>query len=87
MDRLLVCKKIEKMRRLSFDRLEDHEEIARLSFANAYELFVGNMTFDELSQQDEFYLPKNWEDPKVLLQYFEGEEEYEKCNQIIKKTT
>jgi hypothetical protein len=75
------------MRRLSFDRLEDHAEIARLSFDNAYELFVGNMTFDELSQQDEFYLPKDWEDAEVLLQYFEGEEEYEKCNQIIKKTT
>ena len=73
------------MRRLSFDRLEDHEEIARLSFANAYDLLVGNITFDELSQQDEFYLPKDWEDPKVLLQYFEGEEEYEKCNQIIKQ--
>ena len=72
------------MRRLSFDRLEDHAEIARLSFNNAYELFVGNTTFDELSQQDEFYLPKDWEDPKVLLRYFEGEEEYEKCNQIIK---
>ena len=72
------------MRRLSFDRLEDHEEIARLSFANAYELFVGNTTFDELSQQDEFYLQKNWEDAEVLLRYFEREEEYEKCNQIIK---
>ena len=73
------------MRRLDFDRLEDHAEIARLSFDNAYELFVGNTTFDELSQQDEFYLPKDWQDPKVLLQYFEGEEEYEKCNQIIKQ--
>ena len=75
------------MKQLSFDRLEDHEEIARLSFANAYELFVGNITFDELSQQDEFYLPKDWENAEVLLQYFEEEEEYEKCNQIIKKTT
>ena len=73
------------MRRLSFNRLEDHAEIARLSFANAYELFVGNTTFDELSQQDEFYLPKNWEDAEVLLRYFETEEEYEKCNQIINK--
>ena len=71
------------MRRLSFNRLEDHAEIARLSFANAYELFVGNTTFDELSQQDEFYLPKDWEDAEVLLRYFEGEEEYEKCNQIM----
>ena len=73
------------MRRLDFDRLEDHAEIARLSFANAYDLFVGNITFDELSQQDEFYLPKNWQDAEVLLQYFEAEEEYEKCNQIIKQ--
>ena len=73
------------MRRLDFDRLEDHAEIARLSFDNAYDLFVGNITFDELSQQDEFYLPKNWQDAEVLLQYFEAEEEYEKCNQIIKQ--
>ena len=73
------------MRRLDFDRLEDHAEIARLSFDNAYELFVGNITFDELSQQDEFYLPKDWQDAEVLLQYFEAEEEYEKCNQIIKQ--
>ena len=73
------------MRRLDFDRLEDHAEIARLSFDNAYDLFVGNITFDELSQQDEFYLPKDWQDAEVLLQYFEAEEEYEKCNQIIKQ--
>ena len=73
------------MRRLDFDRLEDHAEIARLSFDNAYELFVGNITFDELSQQDEFYLPKDWQDAEVLLRYFEAEEEYEKCNQIIKQ--
>ena len=72
------------MRRLNFDRLEDHEEIARRSFSNAYELFVGNMTFDELSQQDEFYLPKDWEDADVLLRYYEGEEEYERCDNIIK---
>jgi len=72
------------MKQLSFDRLEDHEEIARVSFDNAYELLVGNMTFDELSQQDEFYLPKDWEDAEVLLRYYEEEEEYEKCNNIIK---
>jgi hypothetical protein len=75
------------MKQLSFDRLEDHEEIARLSFANAYELIVGNMTFDELSQQDEFYLPKDWEDPNVLLQYYEAEEEYERCINIVKSIT
>jgi len=73
------------MKQLSFDRLEDHEEIARRSFENAYELFVGNMTFDELTQQDEFYLPKDWEDPEVLLRYYEEEEDYEKCNEIISK--
>ena len=73
------------MKQLSFDRLEDHEEIARLSFSNAYELLVGNITFDELSQQDEFYLPKDWEDAEVLLRYYEEEEDYERCNEIIKQ--
>ncbi len=72
-------------KKLSFDRLEDHEEIARLSFANAYELLVGNMTFDELSQQDEFYLPKDHDDAEVLLRYYEEEEDYERCNEIIKQ--
>jgi len=73
------------MKQLSFDRLEDHEEIARRSFENAYDLLVGKTTFDELSQQDEFYLPKDWEDPEVLLRYYEEEEDYEKCNEIISK--
>jgi len=72
------------MKKLSFDRLEDHEAIASISFRNAYDLLVGNKTFDELSQQDEFYLPKDWEDAEVLLRYYEEEEEYEKCNNIIK---
>tara|TARA_R110002020_G_scaffold41020_8_gene120969 strand:- start:987 stop:1178 length:192 start_codon:yes stop_codon:yes gene_type:complete len=44
---------------------------------------VGETTYDKLSEQHEFYLPVDHEDPKVLLKYFEGEEEYEKC-QIIK---
>ena len=73
------------MKQLSFDRLEDHEEIARRSFENAYDLHVGKTTFDELSQQDEFYLPKDWEDPEVLLRYYEEEEDYERCNEIISK--
>ena len=73
------------MKQLSFDRLEDHEAIASISFHNAYDLLVGNMTFDELSQQDEFYLPKDWEDPEVLLRYYEEEEDYERCNEIISK--
>jgi hypothetical protein len=72
-------------KKLSFDRLEDHEEIARLSFSNAYELLVGNMTFDELAQQDEFYLPKDHDDAEVLLRYYEEEEDYERCNEIIKQ--
>jgi len=29
-------------------------------------------------------LPKDWEDAEVLLRYYEEEEEYEKCNNIIK---
>jgi len=30
-------------------------------------------------------LPKDWEDPAVLLRYYEEEEDYEKCNEIISK--
>ena len=72
------------MKKLEWDNYEDLAEIVSLSFANAYDLLVGNTTFDELSQQEEFYLPKDWEDPEVLLRYYEEEEDYEKCNEIIK---
>jgi len=72
------------MKKLEWDNYEDLAEIVSLSFANAYDLLVGNTTFDELSEQDEFYLPKDWEDPEVLLRYYEEEEDYEKCNEIIK---
>ncbi len=75
------------MKKLEWDNYEDLAEIVSLSFANAYDLLVGNITFDELSQQDEFYLPKDWEDPNVLLQYYEAEEEYERCINIVKSIT
>ena len=73
------------MKKLEWDNYEDLAEIVDLSFRNAYDLLVGNKTFDELSQQDEFYLPKDWEDPEVLLRYYEEEEDYERCNEIISK--
>jgi hypothetical protein len=73
------------MKKLEWDNYEDLAEIVSLSFANAYDLLVGNMTFDELSEQDEFYLPKDWEDAEVLLRYYEEEEDYERCNEIIKQ--
>ena len=72
------------MKKLEWDNYEDLAEIVSLSFANAYDLLVGNTTFDELSEQEEFYLPKDWEDAEVLLRYYEEEEDYEKCNEIIK---
>ena len=59
------------MKKLEWDNYEDLAEIVSLSFANAYDLLVGNTTFDELSQQEEFYLPKDWEDPEVLLRYYD----------------
>lgn len=72
------------MKKLEWDNYEDLQGIVDLSFQNAYDLLVGKTTFDELSQQDEFYLPKDWEDPEVLLRHYEAEEDYEKCNEIIK---
>ena len=56
----------------------------RSSWLNAYNLMIGKTTYGELSKNKTFYLPVDHEDPEVLLRYFEGKEEYEKC-QTIKK--
>ena len=55
----------------------------RQSYLNAYNLFVGKTTYDELANQGEFYLPVNHDNKNVLLNYFESTEEYEKCSKII----
>jgi len=56
----------------------------RVSYLNAYNLFVGETTMDELANQGEFYLPVDHDDKDMLLDYFESTEEYEKCSKIIK---
>jgi len=56
----------------------------RVSYLNAYNLFVGETTIDELANQGEFYLPVDHDDKDMLLDYFESTEEYEKCSKIIK---
>ena len=53
------------------------------SYLNAYNLLVGETTYEELSSQDSFYLPVNHEDPMVILKYYESVEDYEKCNEIL----
>jgi hypothetical protein len=60
------------------------KENMRQSYLNAYNLFVGKTTYDELANQGEFYLPVNHDNKNVLLNYFESTEEYEKCSKIIK---
>ncbi len=54
------------------------------SYHNAYQLLIGATDYDKLAEQEVFYLPKNHEDPEVILRYYESVEEYEMCNQIIK---
>ena len=54
------------------------------SYHNAYQLLIGATDYDKLAEQEAFYLPKNHEDPEVILRYYESIEEYEKCNEIIK---
>jgi hypothetical protein len=54
------------------------------SYHNAYQLLIGATDYDKLAEQEAFYLPKNHEDPEVILRYYESLEEYEKCNQINK---
>jgi len=56
----------------------------RRSYLNAYNLFVGETTYDELANGGEFYLPVNHDDKSMLLDYFESTEEYEKCSELIK---
>lgn len=54
------------------------------SYYNAYQLLIGETTYDRLAEQEVFYLPENHEDPNVVLRYYESVEDYEKCNKIIK---
>tara|TARA_R110000782_G_scaffold203922_3_gene292484 strand:+ start:195 stop:335 length:141 start_codon:yes stop_codon:yes gene_type:complete len=44
---------------------------------------VGETTIDELANGGEFYLPVDHDDKGMLLGYFEGTEEYEKCSRIL----
>jgi len=54
------------------------------SYHNAYLLLIGETTYDELAEQEMFYLPENHEDPDVVLRYYESIEDYEKCKKIMK---
>jgi hypothetical protein len=65
-------------------------EILSEAFDNAYLIITGKSTFDEiLDSKDEVMLPFNvLEDEEcdvdILIQYYEGEEEYEKCSELMK---
>jgi hypothetical protein len=56
-------------------------------YYNAYQLLTGDTTYDELAEQEEFYLPENHEDPQVVLEYYESIEDYEKCKNIIERNS
>jgi len=62
-----------------------NSEIVDQSYNNAFDLLLGNISFDDLAERNEFYLPEDYEDPKVVLQYFEDIEDYEKCIEIRDK--
>jgi hypothetical protein len=55
------------------------------SYDNAYRLMIGEIDYKELGNK--FWLPVDHEDPNVLLNHYESEEEYEKCNNIVKIIT
>jgi len=56
-------------------------------YYNAYQLLIGETTYDELAEQGEFFLPENHEDPNVVLKYYESIEDYEKCKKIIERNS
>lgn len=53
------------------------------AYHNAYLLITGRITYDELAENEVFYLPENHEDPQVVLKYYESIEDYEKCEEIM----
>ena len=55
------------------------------AYVNSYRLLVGETTYEELSKDGSFLLPKNHEDPLVTLEYFQKIEDYEKCIKIRDK--
>ena len=55
------------------------------SYLNAYNLLVGETTYEELCSKGSFYLPVDHEDPMVTLKHYESVEDYEKCNKILKQ--
>ena len=52
------------------------------AYENSYKLLMGETTYDELGEKGPFLLPKNHEDPRVTMQYFEEIEDYDKCIKI-----
>lgn len=54
-------------------------------YENSYKLLMGETTYEELSKDGSFLLPKNHEDPLVTLKYFQEIEDYEKCIKIRDK--
>ena len=54
-------------------------EIVDQSYQNALGLLLGNLSFEDLEERGEFYLPSDYDDPKVVLEYFEDIEDYETC--------
>ena len=50
-------------------------EIVDQSYQNALGLLLGNLSFEDLEERGEFYLPSDYDDPQVVLEYFEDIEE------------
>ena len=57
------------------------------SYYNAYRLLIGATDYDRLAEHGVFYLPENHEDPDVVLRYYESIEDYEKCKNIIERSS
>ena len=54
-------------------------EIVDQSYKNALGLLLGTLSFEDLEEKGEFYLPSDYDDPKIILEYFEDIEDYETC--------
>ena len=66
-------------------------EILDLAMNNTYNLIIGDTTLEKLLDEGKDFMPllcdpqnTTPQDIENLLQYYEGEEEYEKCSKILK---
>tara|TARA_R100000458_G_C8257153_1_gene233119 strand:- start:695 stop:1006 length:312 start_codon:yes stop_codon:yes gene_type:complete len=70
------------------DNIEKDQKILRIAMINAYKLITGQMRYEDLLDKNDhgMWLPDGFQDNESipsLIEYFEGTEEYEICQELL----